>query len=93
MSSTQKGDHWTGKRWDKYFLAGRPYLDGYRANFIAGAAQVKAMESGRIMAQFRSFYPAERDEMVKTVGDRIEVREGPWTSYLADRLQRHPPAL
>ena len=79
----QKGDHWTGKRWDKYFVAGRPYLDGYRANFIAGAAQVEAMESGRIMAQFRSFSPAERDEMVKTIGDRIEVREGPWTSYLA----------
>jgi peptide/nickel transport system substrate-binding protein len=78
-----KGDHWTGKRWDKYFLVGRPYLDGYRANFIAGAAQVEAMESGRIMAQFRSFSPAERDEMVKTIGDRIEVREGPWTSYLA----------
>jgi peptide/nickel transport system substrate-binding protein len=79
----KKGDHWIGKRWDKYFLAGRPYLDGYRANFIAGAAQVEAMESGRIMAQFRSFSPAERDEMVKTIGDRIEVREGPWTSYLA----------
>jgi peptide/nickel transport system substrate-binding protein len=79
----QKGDHWTGKRWNKYFLTGKPYLDGYRANFIAGAAQVEAMESGRIMAQFRSFSPAERDEMVKTIGDRIEVREGPWTSYLA----------
>ena len=79
----QKGNHWTGKRWDKYFLVGRPYLDGYRANFIAGAAQVEAMEKGRIMAQFRSFSPAERDEMVKAIGDRIEVREGPWTSYLA----------
>ncbi len=78
-----KGDHWTGKRWDKYFLVGRPYLDGYRADFIAGAAQVEAMERGRIMAQFRSFSPAERDEMVKAIGDRIEVREGPWTSYLA----------
>jgi peptide/nickel transport system substrate-binding protein len=79
----QKGNHWTGKRWDKYFLVGRPYLDGYQAKFIAGAAQVEAMESGRIMAQFRSFSPAERDEMVKAIGDRIEVREGPWTSYLA----------
>src|SRR5437660_4641940 len=79
----QKGNHWTGKRWDKYFLVGRPYLDGYRANFIAGAAQVEAMEQGRIMAQFRSFSPAERDEMVKAIGYRIEVREGPWTSYLA----------
>jgi peptide/nickel transport system substrate-binding protein len=78
-----KGDHWTGKRWDKYFLAGRPYLDGYRAEFIAGEKAVKAMESGRIMAQFRSFTPAERDEMVKVAGDRLEVREGPWITYLA----------
>ena len=87
-----KGDHWTGKRWDRYFLPGRPYLDGYRADFIAGAAQVKAMESGRIMAQFRSFSPAERDEMVEMVGDRVEVREGPWTSYLAVAFNaNHPP--
>jgi peptide/nickel transport system substrate-binding protein len=78
-----KGDHWTGKRWDKYFMPGKPYIDGYRADFIAGSAQVKAMESGRIMAQFRSFSPAERDEMVKVAGDRLEVREGPWISYLA----------
>jgi peptide/nickel transport system substrate-binding protein len=78
-----KGDHWTGKRWDKYFMPGKPYIDGYRADFIAGSAQVKAMESGRIMAQFRSFSPAERDEMIKVAGDRIEVREGPWISYLA----------
>jgi peptide/nickel transport system substrate-binding protein len=79
----EKGDHWTGKRWDKYFMPGKPYIDGYRADFIAGSAQVKAMESGRIMAQFRSFSPAERDEMVKVAGDRIEVREGPWINYLA----------
>jgi peptide/nickel transport system substrate-binding protein len=78
-----KGDHWTGKRWDRYFMPGKPYIDGYRADFIAGGAQVKAMESGRIMAQFRSFSPAERDEMVKVAGDRLEVREGPWISYLA----------
>ena len=78
-----KGDHWTGKRWDKYFIPGKPYIEGYRADFIAGSAQVKAMESGRIMAQFRSFSPAERDEMIKVAGDRLEVREGPWISYLA----------
>ena len=78
-----KGDHWTGKRWDKYFLPGKPHLDGYRADFISGAGAVKAMESGRIMAQFRSFTPTERDEMVKTAGDRVEVREGPWITYLA----------
>jgi peptide/nickel transport system substrate-binding protein len=78
-----KGDHWVGKRWDRYFLPTKPYLDGYRAEFVAGAAAVKGMESGRLMAQFRSFSPAERDEMVSTAGESIEVRESPWISYLA----------
>ncbi len=78
-----KGDHWSGKRWDKYFQTGKPYLDGYRAEFINQTAAAKAMPSGRIMAQFRSFTPAERDEMVETAGNRLEVRESPWISYVA----------
>jgi peptide/nickel transport system substrate-binding protein len=78
-----KGDHWSGKRWEKYFQQGKPYLDGYRTEFISETAAVKAMESGRIMAQFRSFTPSERDEMVEMAGNRLEVREGPWTSYVA----------
>src|SRR5204862_6146010 len=78
-----KGDNWSGKRWEKYFQSGKPYLDGYRAEVIPQATAVKAMESGRIMAQFRSFTPTERDEMVETAGNRVEVREGPWTSYVA----------
>src|SRR5947207_16030328 len=41
------------------------------------------MQSGSIMAQFRSFTPSERDEMVEMAGNRLEVREGPWTSYVA----------
>src|SRR5262249_1020868 len=55
----------------------------YRAEFMAEEKAAKAMESGRIMAQFRSFTPTERDEMVKTAGDRLELREGPWITYLA----------
>jgi peptide/nickel transport system substrate-binding protein len=86
-----KKDHWTGKRWDKYFVPGKPYIDGYRADFISGDAAVKAMESGRIMAQFRSFTPAERDELEEMVGDRVEVRESPWISYLAVVFNAHRP--
>lgn len=33
------------------------------------------MESGRIMAQFRSFTPTERDAMVEMVGDRVAVQK------------------
>ena len=78
-----KGDHWTGKRWTSTSSPGSPNLDGFRAEFMAGTAAVKAMESGRILAQFRSFTPTDRDEMIKAAGDHLEVREGPWITYLA----------
>jgi len=42
-----KGDHWSGKRFDKYFLKDRPYLDGYQARFLAGAKVVDAMRRAR----------------------------------------------
>jgi len=92
LSSTKKGEHWTGKRWDKYCLAGRAYLDGTGPISFAGAAQVEAMERAA-HGPSSSFSPAERDEMVKAIGDRIEVREALGNSYLGCRLQRHPPAL
>jgi peptide/nickel transport system substrate-binding protein len=78
-----KGDHWSARRFDRYFLPGRPYLDGYRADFIAGEKAVKAMEEGKIAVQFRSFTPAERDELVKVLGERVDVRESPWITYLS----------
>jgi peptide/nickel transport system substrate-binding protein len=78
-----KGDHWSGRRFDHYFLPGKPYLDGYRADFIAGPKAVEAMEKGRIAAQFRSFTPAERNELVGALGEQVDVREGPWITYLS----------
>jgi peptide/nickel transport system substrate-binding protein len=73
-----KGERWTGKRFDKYFLKGEPYLDGYEARFIKGEKVVQAMEKGEIQAQFRSVTPAERDQLQAAMGDRIDVAESPW---------------
>jgi peptide/nickel transport system substrate-binding protein len=73
-----KGDHWSGKRFDRYFIKDRPYLDGYVARFIKGEKVVEALEKGEIEAQFRSFTPAERDRLEAALGDRIEVAESPW---------------
>jgi len=77
-----KGDHWTGKRFDKYFLPGRPYLDGYRADFMNGPKVVEGLEKGNIMAEFRSVTPAERDELVEKLGDKIYIGETPWLVQL-----------
>ena len=77
-----KGQFWRGVRWDKYFQRGKPYLDGYRADFMTGAAVMAAYKSGHIAAEFRGITPVQRDELVEALGDRIEVSESPWLSAL-----------
>ncbi|HVM80999.1 MAG TPA: ABC transporter substrate-binding protein, partial [Stellaceae bacterium] len=77
-----KGERWVGKRFDKYFEPGRPYLDGYEAYFLSGKAVVEAMIAGKIQAQFRGFTPEERDTLVAKLGDKVTVNEGPWINNL-----------
>jgi peptide/nickel transport system substrate-binding protein len=72
------GKHWIGKKFDRYFIKERPYLDGYRATFMTGKAAFEALKNGTADAQFRSVSPAERDELVAARGDRITVHESPW---------------
>ena len=73
----EKGKSWTGKRFDKYFRAGHPYLDGFEAHFITGKGVVAAMKEGKIDAMFRSFTPAERDELESALGDKVVTYESP----------------
>ena len=78
----KKGESWQARRWDKYFHPGKPYLDGYQADFMAAPAVMKAYESGRIMAEFRGVTPTQRDHLVEILGDRITTTESPWLSNL-----------
>jgi peptide/nickel transport system substrate-binding protein len=77
-----KGQYWLGRRWEKYFQPGKPYLDGFRADFLSGPAVLAAYKSGRIQAEFRGVTPPQRDELVAALGDRIQVSESPWLSTL-----------
>jgi peptide/nickel transport system substrate-binding protein len=72
------GKHWVGKKFGRYFLPGRPYLDGYRATFMTGKPALEALKSGKADAQFRSVSPAERDELLAARGEAITVHESPW---------------
>ncbi|HZS82538.1 MAG TPA: ABC transporter substrate-binding protein [Stellaceae bacterium] len=84
--------HWTGKRFDKYFEPGKPYLDGYVAHFMKGEAVIAAIEHGDIQGQFRSVTPAERDRLVAAMGDKVQVSETPWLiNLLIDFNAKHPP--
>lgn len=77
------GSHWVGERFEDYFEKDRPYLDGYRAIFIRStAARVNALQAGEVLAEFRGHSPADRDKLVKALGDKIEVHESPWICSL-----------
>jgi len=43
---------------------------------------MKALESGRIMAEFRGVTPTQRDQLAETLGDGITTTESPWLSNL-----------
>ena len=77
-----KGSHWSGKRFDGYFLKDRPYLDGFKAFMVKGAAVVAGLQGGQFDAEFRGRSPAERDTLVKVMGDKVTVLEGPWTTNI-----------
>ena len=78
-----KGSRWVGRRNPEYWDRGTPYLDGYNALFIRDdATQVSAIRSGRAHMQFRGFSPAQRDDIVGELGEKITVQESPWNCGL-----------
>jgi peptide/nickel transport system substrate-binding protein len=72
------GSHWVGKRFEKYFRQGYPFLDGFRAITMAPAATVNALIGKQVQAEFRGFSPAERDRLTKGMGTSAKVEEGGW---------------
>jgi len=72
------GSHFVGKRFDKYFEAGKPYLDGFKALMMKAAALGPGFQGGQIQAEFRSITPAERDRLVQALGDKLVTQESPW---------------
>ena len=78
-----KGSHLVGKKNPDYWDKGKPYLDGYRAQFISSSsAQVAAIRGERAHIQFRGFSPADRENLVQALGPKVTVQESPWDCVL-----------
>ncbi len=70
------GSHYAGTRNNDYFRKGLPYLDGFRATFITSTgARVAAVRGGRVMTEFRGFSPTHIEELVKAMGNKIQIME------------------
>src|SRR5258706_13858530 len=60
-------------------MAGRPYLDGFKAVFIRDTApRVAAVRSGQAVVECGGVNPAARDDIVKSLGNKVVVQESPW---------------
>jgi peptide/nickel transport system substrate-binding protein len=67
-----RGAHWVGRRFEDYFDQPRPYLDGFRAVNTSSASLVSALQSGQVMAEFRTLAPSQRDQLKAALADRIQ---------------------
>lgn len=73
-----RGSHWTGKHFADYFLKPRPYLDGFRAVNTSAAGLASALQSGQVMAEWRTLAPAVRDQLKTALGDKIQLFTKPY---------------
>ncbi len=78
FSERVRGAHWTGKRFDDYFLKPRPYLDGFRAVNTSAAGLASALQSGQVQAEWRTLAPAVRDQLKTALGDKIQFFTKPY---------------
>lgn len=73
------GSRVIGKRFNQYFLKGRPYLDGFEAIFAKKQnVYVQALRGGRIHGVFRGLPPAAVNDLVKARGKTVNVHESTW---------------
>ena len=63
--SYSRGAEWKGERFDKYFVSGRPYLDGFVVHTVEPTALVTALGGGRIMASIDGVTTEQRDNIMK----------------------------
>lgn len=87
-----RGSHLVGQRYDKYFVDGRPYLDGFRIAFIPQAtAMLNAMQGGQIQAEFRTVGPADRTRLEQALGNKVKFYEATWSTGLIVAFNTEKP--
>ena len=79
----EAGAYISGKKDPRYYLKGRPYLDGFQAIFAKKQAlRVQAIRGDRAAIEFRGFPPKARDDLVRALGNKITVEESDWNCVL-----------
>lgn len=75
----QIGQSIKGDRNPDYYHKGLPYLDGFIGIYAPKqAVRVDAIRADRAEIEFRGLPPSARDDLQKTLGDRITVQQSDW---------------
>ncbi|CAN5227395.1 ABC transporter substrate-binding protein [soil metagenome] len=88
-----KGSDWSGKKNPSYFQKDRPYLDGFRAVFIADAnAQKNAVQGKQALIEFRGFTPQQRDDLSRALPNDLAIQENDWicVNYVVFNTKKKP---
>lgn len=69
------GHEWVGERFDKYFVSGKPYLDGFRALSMTSGAGINALAAGQVLTDFRGVPHTEVPRIKATRGDKVRIHQ------------------
>lgn len=70
------GAEWVGERFEDYFVAGRPYLDGFRMPSVAPVAATNALIAGQVHYTMQGLTPAAVERVTAARGDKVVVVGG-----------------
>lgn len=70
------GAEWVGERFQDYFVAGRPYLDGFRMPSVAPVAATNALMAGQVQYSMQGLTPPEIARITGARGDKVTVVGG-----------------
>jgi peptide/nickel transport system substrate-binding protein len=69
------GAKWVGRRFEKYFRSGLPYLDGFEYYVVSRPTYTTALVGGQVMAAFSGVSLDERETLTRAMGDRVKFAE------------------
>lgn len=70
------GSDWVGERFGDYFLAGKPYLDGFRLLNVSPVAATNALLAGQVHYTMHGLTPPEVSRVVAARGKAVNVVGG-----------------
>jgi peptide/nickel transport system substrate-binding protein len=76
------GSEWKGERFDRYFMKGKPYLDGFRVANVSPTAAINGLIGGQFHMDLRGVRPTDADRIKAARGDQFVIQQ----DYAANAL-------